>query len=670
MDFIEFVELEVTVDHPSFRDLEIKLQSPSGAVSTLAWHVPIEQYANGGFDAYTFTGAFRFGASRHLGEHPRGAWTLTLQDKSRNDEGKLQGWRLKVYGHGSKPGFTKISSIVPGAAALNVFWDAIEDIGGSAITSHTLRYIRSDAADKADSNWTEAPVAGTTAPLSHVITGLEEDVKYDVQVRGVNAAGGGPWSESVDQTTASGNTEPAFADATAARSVAENTAAAQDIGDPVVAAENDGDSLTYTLGGTDASSFAIVEDSGQLRTRSALDFETKALYSVIVSVSDRKDAAGAADTAADDTIDVTISVTNADEAGVLSVPGTPRVDSALSASLSDPDGAVTSVTWTWESSSDGNTWTTIAGATTASYTPVATDLGRQLRVTASYTDPLGSGKSAVATLAAVEAALVVNDQPAFADTMTTRSVAENTAASQNIGAPVEATDDDDGDALTYTLGGTDASSFEIVEEAASCSTRGALDFETKRSYSVTVSVSDKKDAGGNADTAADDTIDVTISVTDVNEQPAFSTDTATRSVAENTAAGENIGAPVEATDDDDGDSLTYTLGGDDASSFAIVAGSGQLQTRSALDFETKRSYSVTVSVSDRKDAGGTADTVADDTIDVTISVTNVNDQPAFSTDTATRSVAENTAAAQDIGAPVEATDDDDGDSLTYTQRRH
>ena len=763
VDFIEFVELEVTVDHTSFRDLEIKLQSPSGAVSTLAWHVPAEQYANGEFEAYRFTGAFRFGASRHLGEHPRGAWTLTLQDKSRNDEGKLQGWRLKVYGHGSKPGFTKISSIVPGAAALNVFWDAIEDIGGSAITSHTLRYIRSDAADKADSNWTEVPVARTTAPLSHVITGLAEDVKYDVQVRGVNAAGDGSWSESVDQTTASGNTEPAFADATAARSVAENTAPAQDIGDPVVAAENDGDSLTYTLGGTDASSFAIVEDSGQLQTKSALDFEAKALYSVIVSVSDSKDATGNADTAADDTIDVTISVTNADEAGALSVPGTPRVDSALSASLSDPDGAVTSVTWTWESSSDdGNTWTTIAGATTASYTPVAADLGRQLRVTAAYTDPQGAGKSAVATLAAVEAALVVNHQPAFSTDTATRSVAENTAAAQNIGDPVEATDDDNSDSLTYTLGGDDASSFAIVEDSGQLQTRSALDFETKAMYSVTVSVSDSKDAAGNADTAVDDTIDVTISVTNVNEQPAFSTDTATRSVAENTAAGENIGAPVEATDDDDGDSLTYTLGGDDASSFAIVAASGQLQTRGALDFETKSSYSVTVSVSDGKDAGGNADTAVDDTIDVTISVTNadeagalsvpgtprvdsalsaslsdpdgavtsvtwtwesssdgntwttiagattasytpvatdlgrqlrvtaaytdpqgagksavatlaavqaalvVNDQPAFSTGTATRSVAENTAAGENIGAPVAATDDDDGDSLTYT----
>ena len=320
-----------------------------------------------------------------------------------------------------------------------------------------------------------------------------------------------------------------------------------------------------------------------------------------VSVSDSKDAGGNADTAADDTIDVTISVTNTDEAGVLSVPGTPRVDSVLSASLSDPDGAVTSVTWTWESSSDGNTWTTIAGATTASYTPVAADLGRQLRVTASYTDPQGSGKSAVATLAAVQAALVVNHQPAFATDTATRSVAENTGAGEDIGAPVEASDDD-GDSLTYTLGGgTDASSFAIVEGSGQLQTRSALDFETKSSYFVTVSVSDKKDAGGNADTVVDDTIDVTISVTNVNEQPAFATDTATRSVAENTAASQNIGAPVEATDDDDGDSLTYSIsGGTDAASFEIVAASGQLQTRSALDFETKSSYFVTVSVSDKQ----------------------------------------------------------------------
>ena len=48
-----------------------------------------------------------------------------------------------------------------------------------------------------------------------------------------------------------------------------------------------------------------------------------------------------------------------------------------------------------------------------------------------------------------------------------------------------------------------------------------LDFEaTTSSYTVTVSVSDGKDATGGADAAADATISVTIDVTDVAEPPA------------------------------------------------------------------------------------------------------------------------------------------------------
>ena len=46
------------------------------------------------------------------------------------------------------------------------------------------------------------------------------------------------------------NTDPDFgADTTAARSVAENTAAGRDIGAPVTATDSAGDTLNYTLGG-------------------------------------------------------------------------------------------------------------------------------------------------------------------------------------------------------------------------------------------------------------------------------------------------------------------------------------------------------------------------------------------------------------------------------------
>ena len=203
-----------------------------------------------------------------------------------------------------------------------------------------------------------------------------------------------------------------------------------------------------------------------------------------------------------------------------------------------------------------------------------------------------------------------NSAPVFTEgTTTTRSVAENTASGQNIGVAVMATDTDTSDTLTYTLGGTDAADFGIVRSSGQLQTSAALNFETKDSYAVTVSVSD---GNGGADS-----IDVTINVTDVDEPnfaPVFTEGTSTtRSVAENTASGQNIGAPVTATDTDTSDTLTYTLGGMDAATFGIVSSSGQLQTSAALNYETKDSYAVTVSVSDGN--GGA------DSINVTINVT-------------------------------------------------
>ena len=90
---------------------------------------------------------------------------------------------------------------------------------------------------------------------------------------------------------------------------------------------------------------------------------------------------------------------------------------------------------------------------------------------------------------------------------------------------------------------------------------------------------------------------------------------ATRSVAENTAAGENIGDPVAATDPNN-DTLTYTLGGPDAESFDIEESSGRLQTKAALDYETKTSYTVEVTATDPSGASAT--------ITVTITVTDVD----------------------------------------------
>ena len=109
-------------------------------------------------------------------------------------------------------------------------------------------------------------------------------------------------NDSSDDTT--NNTAPMFSEGeSTSRSVVENTPAGRDIGTPISATDADsGDSLEYTLSGTDAAAFSINSTTGQLQTNATLDYETKNAYAVIVSVSDGNGGT--------DSISVTISVTN------------------------------------------------------------------------------------------------------------------------------------------------------------------------------------------------------------------------------------------------------------------------------------------------------------------------------------------------------------------------
>ena len=217
-------------------------------------------------------------------------------------------------------------------------------------------------------------------------------------------------------------------------------------------------------------------------------------------------------------------------------------------------------------------------------------------------------------------------------------MAENSASGSNVGAAVTAKSTNTTYTYTHALSGADASKFEIGSTTGQITVKSgtSLDYETKTSYTVTVTVTAAaKNAGVNAQSLdpnapGDYTVPVTINVTDVNEPPAFSADTATRSIAENSAANTNIGAVVTATDPDGVakfNTLTYSLTGTDASDFTIDSATGQIKVKSALDYEDDTSYSVTVNVTDGKNASGTADTTADDTIAVTINVTDVNEPP-------------------------------------------
>ena len=201
----------------------------------------------------------------------------------------------------------------------------------------------------------------------------------------------------------------------------------------------------------------------------------------------------------------------------------------------------------------------------------------------------------------------LNAAPVFTDgDTTTRTIAENTGSGVNIGTAISATDANN-DTLMYSLSGPDADAFDIEPATGQLKTSAVLDFETKSSYSVTITVSDG---------SLTDTITATVRVSDANDVPVFTDGTSTlRIVAENTDANMSIGSPVSATDTD-GDTLTYRLSGLDANAFDIEPTTGQLKTKATLDYEMKRVYTVTITVSDGS---------LTDTITVIIDIIDIND---------------------------------------------
>ena len=477
------------------------------------------------------------------------------------------------------------------------------------------------------------------------------------------------------------NSPPIFTDGTTTkRTVAENTVANANIGNAISATDANNDTLIYTLSGTDAAAFTVDSATGQLKTKVALDYETKNSYDVIITVSDGK---------LTDTISVTINVSDVNEAPVFTDGNSTTREIAENTPAGQNIGAVITAT-----DPDDDTLTYSLGGTDASAFALNRKTG-QLKTKASlnyerkktYAITLtvsdGNLTDAItvtinvtdvqerATKQVTEVKTTPNNAPVFTAPMftegssTSRSVPENTSAGVDIGTAVSATDAD-GEKLTYTLSGTDANAFSIDKTTGQLQTSAALDYETKSSYTVTLTVSDGK---------LTDTITVTINITDVveratkqvtevkttsNNAPVFTEgSTTTRTVLEGTPSGIDIGAAVSATDADGG-TLTYTLSGTDANAFSINKTTGQLRTHGPLNYETQNAYTVTITVSDGS---------LTDSITVTVYVTDVpdtNSAPVFTEGTSTtRSIAENAADGTNVGRPVSATDPDNGD-LNYT----
>ena len=486
---------------------------------------------------------------------------------------------------------------------------------GSAVTAtdsdgDTLTYSIVGAAGRAFS------IDGDTGQIK--VAAVLDEERRDTHTVTVQASDGKLVAFKVVEVTVTGvNEPPSFTTATATRSVAENASLGAPIGRPVAATDPDTSLLTYTLEGPDAAHFSISSSSGQLARSAALDHEYRDSYAVTVKASDGSHSA---------LIDVTVTVTDADDAGAIRWSSSqPQAGTALTATLVDPDPSVSGASWQWIL--DG---TPIDGATSASYTPVAADAGKTLSARVTYGDAFGTGKEVTLALGqAVRAAPTgTNAAPTFAPGTVTRTVAENSDAGTDVGLPVTATDTDTADVLTYSLSGADAASFDIDSGTGQLTTRATLDAETKATHSVTVVARDPSNASASRP--------VTITVTGVDEAPAVS---GSREV-DFAEGGTTTVATYTARDPEStSTTITWSLAGADASSFTIAAGA--LSFAAAPDYESPADtgrdnvYHVTVEASDASTVPNTG------SLHVAVTVTDTDETPTVSGPT-TATFAENT----------------------------
>ena len=173
----------------------------------------------------------------------------------------------------------------------------------------TVAYLDGSDMTLDDGDDTDDPLQTTLAEGANVIK---------VKVTAEDGTTTDEYTVTVTRAAAAVNNAPVFADDTLTRSFAENSAADTNVGAVIPAATDadGGDTLTYTMDGTDAASFDFDAATRQITTKTGVtyDFEAKSSYAVTIEVSDGT---------ASDTVAVTINLTDANEPPA--APATPTV---------------------------------------------------------------------------------------------------------------------------------------------------------------------------------------------------------------------------------------------------------------------------------------------------------------------------------------------------------
>ncbi|HKX79749.1 MAG TPA: cadherin domain-containing protein [Novosphingobium sp.] len=269
--------------------------------------------------------------------------------------------------------------------------------------------------------------------------------------------------------------------------IAENAAATTAVYTSA-ATDPDGDTLTYTLSGTDAAAFNV-SNAGVVTLKAPADFETKSSYSFNVVASDGELTATRA---------VVLTVTNVGP--TFTSTGTASVAENIPTSQVVYDANVSGAT---------APVFTLTGADAAAFNINATTGEVTFKASPDFETKSAYAINVVATegsesatqAVAVTVTNVANEGPTFSSAATA-SVAENIPTTQTV-YDADATGTG---TVSFGITGQDAGAFNINTSTGVVTFKASPDFETKSSYSINVTATDSLGTTTKA---------VAISVTDV-----------------------------------------------------------------------------------------------------------------------------------------------------------
>ena len=387
--------------------------------------------------------------------------------------------------------------------------------------------------------------------------------------------------------------------------------------------QDNNDIIRWSVEGTDGEDFAIY--NGVLTFRRLPDLENPVdanednVYEITVVAAD---SAGLRDT-----VDATITITEQPEgpviAGRTSFTVTENYDITQTlgsyTATDAKDGRTVHPQWSLSGKDSGDfVIDRVSGALTFRNTPDYDRPAEGNRDNVYEVTVRGHDSRAYGNLNVTVTVTNINEEAPVVAGRNSHTVRENTTSSIYT---YRATDSDLNDTIDWSTGGVDGHFFQMSDRGE-LSFREAPDFETPRDagqdneYALEVVATDGEGLRG--------TLEVTVTVTEVNEGPVVS-GTATFTVNENQDLS---GATYTATDPEATGgvitTITWSVSGRDGGDFTIDRETGMLTFRSLPDYERPadsnrdNEYEVTVRAYDGRNYG---------TFDVTVTVLAVNEGP-------------------------------------------